>query len=538
MGYTNQFGLDVGVNLNTQNVPTQLQSLNAQLQRSSASKIQIPVVVNTKTGLTALKDFIKEVNTYKDKLGNTFREVKIIDPKTGEIWKDKDKITQVSSAIQTLTTETHKWTNTKGEINTWTTSVDNLGKTLQTRTKQYVNDTNELVTETSQWGRNAKGQWEQLGNTVQKTSEIVKESTTSTSTVKGTIDDLGKSYQGLITTTEKVSSNGEYLKTVISKYTNEMGQAVEKTEQFDKTGKQVATTMRKIGDVAKTVNTKKATFIDKDGNQTITQYVDGIATLRTEIKKYTDDVGNLIVLTQKYDAATNQLISSDEQLTRNIQAEVAEDKKKEQELDNLITKIIKQREEQERLNNALVSSTTTHTQGTATLWGDSSGKEYQALITTIESVDVEGRKTIKTIQEFIDTEGRLVQQTRTTDQNLNKIAEDEQTITDQSKRASNGLNQLGQGAEKANYGVKNLGWTLSDAFSRLANFYLASLPLRALQNGITGATETLKEFDSALIEFRKVSDLAGESLTKYVAKLAEMGEITGSTMQAMVEAAT
>ena len=64
------------------------------------------------------------------------------------------------------------------------------------------------------------------------------------------------------------------------------------------------------------------------------------------------------------------------------------------------------------------------------------------------------------------------------------------------------------------------------------------MPIRALQNGISNAVETVKEFDSALIEFRKVSDLAGESLTRYVAKLAEMGEITGSTMQAMVEAST
>ena len=64
------------------------------------------------------------------------------------------------------------------------------------------------------------------------------------------------------------------------------------------------------------------------------------------------------------------------------------------------------------------------------------------------------------------------------------------------------------------------------------------MPIRAVQTAITETISTVKDFDSALIEFRKVSDLAGDSLTKYVAKLAEMGEVTGSTMQAMVEAST
>lgn len=759
MGYTNQFNLEVGTTLNTTNIPKKLNELNAQLQKSTSTKIEVPVkwYYDKSSGekiVTAVKNVYKEVNTYKDKLGNTFKEIKHLDSsgnliesvtdQDGKVKKYANELVQTSSALKTLTTETHKFANTKGEINEWSTSVDNMGKSIQTRTKQYVSDTNELITETSQWGRNAKGQWTQLSDTIKTTTDIIKENTTSTSTVKGQIDDLGKSYQGLITTTEKVGSNGEYLRTVVSKYTNEMGQAVVKTEQFDKAGNQVATTMRKISDAMPTVDTKKSTFIDADGNKTITEYkdnvavlrteikqykndlgelvvqtdkydavtnnlisthqevkrsiqdeekaqekyeqqlnnvinklieqeeaqkrikeglisttsttsigkvsqfgdnsgkeydaiitkiekineanetvikttaefvngqgqlckqfretdkdgnklkediieisnetdkaakfteklsialnqvkpknnktatfidangnktiteyVNNVATLRTEIKQYTDDVGNLITLTEKYDAVTNQLISSDEQLTRDIQAEIAEDKKKEQELDNLITKIIAQREEQEKLNNALISTTTTHSRSNAAQWGDSSGREYEALVTTIKSVDAEGKKTIKTIEEFTNAEGQLVQQTRVTDEYLHKIAEDEQVITDQSNRvsessnkASNGLGQLGQQAEKANYGVKNLGWTLSDAFSRLANFYLASLPLRAMQKAISETLSTLNDFDDALVEFRKVSDLAGESLTNYVSKLAEMGELTGSTMQAMVEAAT
>ena len=614
----NQFSLDVVAALNTNNIPKELQDLNARLTRTTSNMIKIPIGVDAQSGKKIFQELIKDVRTYKDELNNTFKRTTLTDPFSGMV--KSDELKSVTDSIRTLTTETHKWTNSKGEINTWTTSVDEAGQQIQKRTKQYVNDSKELVTETNNWGKNAQGQWVQLSDTIRtvtddfkqsstilttethkfvdskgavqtwtttiddagktvsvrtkeivddmgniitttsrleaeagkpfqkvgqditKVSEILRETTSETNTVVGqitdTIDGVTKTFNGTITTIKKVSSNGEELTTVISRYKDDLGRTIEKTEQFNKANQQVATTMRKISEATPVSNTKTATFVDKDGNKIITEYVNNVATLRTEIKQYTDDVGNLIVKTEKYDAVTNQLISSNEQLTRNIQAEVAEDKKKEQELDNIITKIIEQRNEQERLNKALVSSTTTHTKGTSTLWGDSSGKEYQSLITTIKSVDAEGRKTIKTIEEFTDAEGRLVQQTRTTDAQLNKIAEDEQIITDASKRAGNGIKDLGENAEKANYGVRNLGWTLSDAFSRLANFYLASLPLRALQSGISNTIETIKDFDSALIEFRKVSDLAGESLTNYVSKLAEMGELTGSTMQAMVEAST
>ena len=625
MGYTNEFNLEIGTTLNTTNIPKKLKELNAELQKSTSVKIPVTVTVNEKSGLTAIKNIYKEVNTYKDKIGNTYKQIRELDSGGNVL---SDKLVKTSSSLQTLTTETHKFTNTKGEINSWTTSIDNLGKTVQTRVKQYVNDSKELVTETSEWGRNAKGQWEQLGNTIQKSQEIVKESTTSTNTVKGQIDDLGKSYQGLITTTEKFSSNGEYLKTVISKYTDEMGRAIVKTEQFDKTGKQVATTMRQIGEATQISNTKKATFIDKEGNQIITEYKDGVAVLRTEIKKYTDDVGNLVVQTDKYDAQTNKLISTHQDLKRNVEAEVKEDNKRLEQLNNLITKINEQTEAQERLKKALVSTTTKQSRGTTTQFGDKSGQEYEALITTIERIDKEGQKTIQTIYEFTNAQGQLVKQTRTTDEYLNKIAEDTievsqalekvtkatndvssihkyvdsigrlvtetvsfneqgekivktvieeqkgigqlttttkvlnettgqlistniQLVNDETKvdktlnntsnsvkKTSDNLKELNTTTERANHGVKNLGWTLSDAISRLANFYIASLPIRAVQTAITETIQTVKDFDSALIEFRKVSDLAGDSLSDYVAKLAEMGEVTGSTMQAMVEAAT
>lgn len=518
---SNQFGIDINATLNTKNVPKQLQDLNAQLTKSTSTKIQIPVVVNPKTGLTALKNFVKEVNTYKDQLNNTFKEIKITDPTTGLV--KSDKITQVTDSIKTLTTETHKWTDSKGEIQNWTTSIDNAGQTIQTRTKQYVNDTNELVTETSKWGRNAQGQWAQLSDTIKTTTDIIKESTTSTSSVVGQIDDLGKSYQGLITTTEKVGSNGEYLRTVVSQYTNEMGQAVVKTEQFNKVGQQVATTMRKIGDAKKgSVETGKTTLIDASGNKTITQYADGVATLRTEVNQYKTALGGLVTVTSTYNAQTNELISKNREVTTNLQEQT------------------KELEKEKQLKQQLTTTTREHEQII-----QREGESYKAVVKTIQEETHDMGTLTTTITTYKNKLGETVVETQKLDSNGKAVAQTTRTITKEldnagnnANKASNGVKNLGDSAERANYGVRNLGWSLSDAFSRLANFYLASLPIRALQNGISNAVETVKEFDSALIEFRKVSDLAGESLTRYVAKLAEMGEITGSTMQAMVEAST
>ena len=810
----NQFGIDVVATLNTDNVPKQLNDLNAKLKSTTSSMVKIPVGIDTSTGERVFSQFVKDVKKYADDLGNTFQRVTLTDPFSGLV--KSDSIKKIKDSVRTLTTETHKFTNTSGEIQKWTTSVDEAGQKIQTRIKQYINDSKELVTETTKWGRNEKGQWEQIGDTVRnvtddykkstqilttethkfvdnqgavqkwtttiddsgkvvstrvkqvvddmgnlttttsklvsegtgkpfkkmgedivQVSEILKETTTQTTTSFGkitdTINGVTKTFDGTITTIKKMSSNGEELTTEISKYVNEMGQAVEVTKQFDKNGNQVATTMRKISEAT---DTKKATFIDKDGNKTITEYKDGVAVLRTEVKKYTDEVGNLITQTNKYDAQTNQLISTHQDLTRNVQQSVEEDKKRERELENVINKINEERQAQELLNKHLEvareKTTTTHTTGTTQQFGQNVDKTaYDALITTIEKVneanetviettykfinaegelveqirttDKEGKKlkadiinisdetekatrfteeyakavgkittknsktstfidkdgnkivteyidnvatlrteiktytdqvgnlitqtdvynaktnqlisthqeltrdvhqaieedkkreqelanviekinqerlaqerlkeaitttttthskgkvqqfgstldtteydalitktvqvneanekVIKTTYEFTNAQGQLVRQTRTTDGQLNKLAEDVVEVSD-------GFKRTGESAEKANHGVKNLGWNLGDAISRLSNFYLASLPIRAVQTAITETISTIKDFDSALIEFRKVSDLAGESLTKYVAKLAEMGEVTGSTMQAMVEAST
>lgn len=55
---------------------------------------------------------------------------------------------------------------------------------------------------------------------------------------------------------------------------------------------------------------------------------------------------------------------------------------------------------------------------------------------------------------------------------------------------------------------------------------------------ISSMVSQVKEMDSAITEFRKISDLSGKSLNSYIEELADAGKVTGRTASAMLEAAT
>ncbi len=141
------------------------------------------------------------------------------------------------------------------------------------------------------------------------------------------------------------------------------------------------------------------------------------------------------------------------------------------------------------------------------------------------------RQVIKDTHEWTDANGRLHQTILTLNERGEQIAPTLRTVDDN-------IRNVGNDSQESAGQVTSLGQALARSFTQLVSYYVVDAPIRALREALSEAITTIKEFDSALIEFKKVSDLTGESLTNYVAKLAEMGEITGSTMQAMVEAST
>ena len=155
------------------------------------------------------------------------------------------------------------------------------------------------------------------------------------------------------------------------------------------------------------------------------------------------------------------------------------------------------------------------------------GKTYQQTTILNQANEVLYSSTTKLNEKFKPFNKEVKQSS----QNLSETAKT-------AKQASGSITNLGEATSKAETQAKSLGQSFGDIVTKVGKFYLATKPIQMMQQAFDEAIETVKEFDDTLVEFRKVSDLSGDSLTAYTQKLAEMGEVTGSTMTAMVSAAT
>lgn len=98
--------------------------------------------------------------------------------------------------------------------------------------------------------------------------------------------------------------------------------------------------------------------------------------------------------------------------------------------------------------------------------------------------------------------------------------------------------QLGTTLVSTSKNVETLGARFVDVTKKVVAFGGVTAIIGLFTQGVIEAIQAVKDIDDALVEFRKVSDLSGESLTEYTQKLAEMSEITGSTLSGMIEAST
>ena len=71
--------------------------------------------------------------------------------------------------------------------------------------------------------------------------------------------------------------------------------------------------------------------------------------------------------------------------------------------------------------------------------------------------------------------------------------------------------------------VKSLGSQFVETTKKVAEFGLSTSAISLFTNGVQSAVTTVKEFDDAVTELKKVSDLSGDSLDSYTQKLGEMG---------------
>lgn len=309
-----------------------------------------------------------------------------------------------------------------------------------------------------------------------------------------------KEFTKIRETTIKVNVNGESIDRVLRTYEGKMG----KLFSFQDSGGNEY--LYKMTQGLQKVQTETSKFIDKTGalNTYITttkKMGDETQWFQTRVKEATDEQGRLVTTTQDYTKVAGRLtrlgeerktIVNDETKAIKEQAKVYEDNKKK--IIDTNTSITERTQKIDNLSHSIKEEikTTTDANNTVT-----------TLKTTTDSYQDKLGNLITTVTEYNSATG--------------------QTTTETTKMAN------------AN---KKLGQSFTDVVGKVAKFYLATLPIQAMQKAITEAVQAIKDFDDAMTDFKKVSDLNGESLNDYTDKLAKIGETVARTRTEMVQNAT
>ena len=133
-------------------------------------------------------------------------------------------------------------------------------------------------------------------------------------------------------------------------------------------------------------------------------------------------------------------------------------------------------------------------------------------------------KTAKTITTKVTLDGE--QYTKTTKTLINETENTSAklvTIYDKSgKEITSGFTQMSTGA-------KSLGQAFDDVIAKVGKFLLATMVINEVRKAMTEAINVVKEYDAALTDFKKVSDLSGDSLNTYAEKLGDLGTSVART---------
>lgn len=516
----NNFSVLLNANLDTSNVPKELKNLNAQLARSTHSIVKVKVGIDEKTQKPIFDEFIKTINTFKDKADNIFKQIKIENIDTGEI---TSKFEQVTSAIKTTSETTRKFIDDSGALNTVVRNVDKLGQVTQTHTKTY-REFGQTVKETANYIEDSKGNLTQVGETFKQVSSVVSETSKSINKYK---DDAG----AVVTEITELTKQGENLRTVIREEVDEQGRIIKSTELWNNATNQLISSHQEI------INDEiKLADQHRKLQQTITNTV-------SSVHKYINSIGNLVTETISYNQANEKIVTTVTEevnalgiLTRTTREyNETQDKVIKTDIQIIKDEVEKQKLEQQLAQNKKQLTTTTREELQII---EREGEQYKAVVKTIkEQIDANTTLTT-TITTYKNKLGETVVETEKVNQAGEHVAQSTKTVTKELEKEAQANKNASNYARENAQAHDTLGNSLARALTTLTQYYVASLPIRAFRTVVSEAVTTVRDFDSALIEFRKVSDLAGESLTNYVAKLAEMGELTGSTMQAMVEAST
>ena len=108
----------------------------------------------------------------------------------------------------------------------------------------------------------------------------------------------------------------------------------------------------------------------------------------------------------------------------------------------------------------------------------------------------------------------------------------------QNQLVNEGISRISVSAEKATSKIGQLGKDFLSTTTKVLQFGASTAVIGLFTAACGEAVNTVMEFDDAVTDFKKVSDLSGDSLDAYTEKLGNLGEEVARTRTEMVQNAT
>jgi methyl-accepting chemotaxis protein len=142
-------------------------------------------------------------------------------------------------------------------------------------------------------------------------------------------------------------------------------------------------------------------------------------------------------------------------------------------------------------------------------------------------IKVDGERAIKTVNTFKDKVGNT--------------AKEIQIFNEATGKTTRSLGAVSTNIEKTNKALHPLSTGLQDLIktgAKVAVFSVLASAINSVKDAMASTIDVVKDFDDALTEFKKVSDLSGEALNDYAKQLGELGATVARTRTELLEGAT
>lgn len=163
-------------------------------------------------------------------------------------------------------------------------------------------------------------------------------------------------------------------------------------------------------------------------------------------------------------------------------------------------------------------------------------------------VEVDGTRFVKTVRTFEDSMKNLVQVTTMYNGATGKTQDSITGLTTGFERAERAIKEQEQATQRLNSSQKILNASTKKSatvfgdfiatFGKMVKFNTINLIYDSFLNSLSNCVKVTHEFNSAMVEFKKVTDISNLSLNDYINTLGKLGETVGFSATEMLQAAT